>query len=246
MESKQRHYTHQKKYFEREYSGRAEYSLSGWEESYVKRIKRDLLGKSYKGKKLIDIGTGSGYVAVEMAKLGLNVLACDLTEIVIRNLKRYKKKLGLKNLHIVTCKAEDIPLPDKSVDFVVANAVLEHIPDELMAVNEWKRILKHKGKIFITVPLKFRYIWPFLWPLNYVLDKRIGHLRRYDNMELERVFGMKAEKVYYTGHFIKALGFLMLKFYKSDNFEKYIEKNDAKKIKKRYGAINVGCILRRA
>lgn len=178
-----------------------------------------------------------------MAKLGLNVVACDITPVVIKNLNRYKEELNLKNLTIIVSKAEEIPVPDKSFDFVVANAVLEHIPNEDAAVTEWKRILKPNGKIFITVPLKFRYIWPFLWPINYIYDKRIGHLRRYNLRDLEKVFLMKMSKVYYTGHLIKVLGFAMSLLFPSKSLLEYIEKVDAKLITERYGASNISVIL---
>ncbi|MEK7533827.1 MAG: class I SAM-dependent methyltransferase [Patescibacteria group bacterium] len=233
------HYKKQLDYFSSEFGENNQYKLFSWQKTYIDRIKKELLGRNYKGKTLIDIASGSGYVAVEIARLGLDVVATDLTPEAIKNLNKYKKQFSLFNLRVVKCYAEIIPLPDKSVDFVVANAILEHIPNEKKAIDEWKRLLKKNGKIFITVPLRFRYIWPFLWPINYFHDKRIGHLRRYDLQNLQEKFNLRVLKVFYTGHLLKVISAIASLLIKSERFSEFFEKIDTKQESKRYGASNI-------
>lgn len=241
--NKRNHYTKQKKYFQKEFSAVIDYRLAPWQKSYIQRIKKDLLKKNYKEKTLLDIATGSGYVAIEMAKLGMNVIACDLSKESIKNLNRYKKEFGLKNLKIIECYAEKIPLKDKTVDYIVANAILEHIPEENDAVAEWKRLLKKDGRIFITVPLKFRYIYPFLWIMNYIHDKRIGHLRRYDKETLKNRFKLPLKNVYYSGHLIKVFGIIISIIVKSSKYDDFFENQDRKTEKRIYGANNISVIF---
>ncbi|MCG9793900.1 class I SAM-dependent methyltransferase [Flavobacterium algicola] len=50
----------------------------------------------------------------------------------------------------------EIPLPDASVDFVLATEFLEHYFDTAMVLKEVKRVLKPGGVFFFTVPS----IWP--------------------------------------------------------------------------------------
>src|SRR3989344_5987374 len=76
---KQEQYKHQISYFGKEFSRIKQYKLDPWMLTYIDRLKKYLLDKNFKNKTLIDIGTGSGYVAIEMAKLGMNVIACDLS-----------------------------------------------------------------------------------------------------------------------------------------------------------------------
>ena len=242
--NKEEQYKKQLCYFGDEFSHTNKYKLNSWQKSYIERIKKYLLGYSHKGKVLIDIATGSGYVAVEMAKLGLNVIATDLTPEVIENLKRYKRQLGLENLTLKKCFAEKIPLPDNSVDYVVANAILEHIPDEMQAVKEWKRILKLGGKMFITVPLKYQYILPFLWLPNYIHDKRIGHLRRYDLKTLKYKFKLPVVKAFYSGHLVKILGIILGMILRTDKYDEYFEKKDKKYQNNIYGGNNISVILK--
>lgn len=232
------HHTKQLSYFGREFGHVDKYELESWQKSYIEKIKKYMLGKNRK-KVLIDIASGSGYVAIEMAKLGLNVIATDLTPEAINNLNKYKKQFSLHSLTIKKCFAEKIPLPDKSVDYIVANAILEHIPNERETINEWKRILKPHGKMFITVPLRLRYVWPFLWPVNYIYDKHIGHLRRYDLQSLRRKLKLKVLKVFYTGHLLKVVNAIMAIFIRSKKFNDFFEKIDAEQEDRRYGASNI-------
>jgi len=241
--NKREHYKKQISYFGHEFSRIKEYSLKPWQLSHLKRIKKSFNVKNYKSKTLIDIGTGSGYVAIEMAKLGFNVIACDLTREALNNIARFKKQLKLKNIKLIECKAEKIPIKKHSVDFVVANALLEHIPNEQEAIEEWKRILKPDGKMYITVPLKYRYVWPFFWPINYIHDKKIGHLRRYDTGDLRKKFGFVIKDYFYTGHFLKVAGTILSILLRTEIFLKLLEDWDNKVLKKRFGASNVAVVF---
>lgn len=238
-----KHYKKQLDYFGKEFSSIVSYSLAPWQKSYINRIKIDMLKKKYTKKTVLDIATGSGYVAIEMAKLGLNVVATDLTPAALENINRTKKKLGLKNIKTINCYAEKIPVPSESADFIVANAILEHIPNEKKAIAEWIRILKPGGRMMITVPLRFRYIWPFLWLPNYLHDKKIGHLRRYDKQILEKRFKLKVINTCYTGHLIKVFGIALSLLTKKTNIETKYEKMDVKKANQRYGANNISVIF---
>lgn len=44
-------------------------------------------------------------------------------------------------------------IADKSQDFVIANHVLEHSPNPLQAVENWARVLRPGGVLFLSVPI---------------------------------------------------------------------------------------------
>lgn len=239
------HYNKQRQYFDREFSQVREYSLAAWQKSYIDRIKTYMLDENIKEKTFLDIATGRGYVAIEMAKLGFKkVIACDMSPAAIKNLEKYKKQLKLSNLELIECRAEEIPLNDDSVDYIVANAILEHIPEEAKTIKEWKRILKKKGRMLVTVPLQFEYVWPFLWWINKRHDKRIGHLRRYDAYDLQEKFNLPVVKYFYTGHLIKVLGIVVSLVAKSEKYDDLFEFFDREKEHQRYGANNISVIFK--
>jgi 2-polyprenyl-3-methyl-5-hydroxy-6-metoxy-1,4-benzoquinol methylase/glycosyltransferase involved in cell wall biosynthesis len=50
--------------------------------------------------------------------------------------------------------ADNIPVPDRSEDFIVSSHLVEHLPNPIGAFVEWDRILRDGGYVFMIVPLK--------------------------------------------------------------------------------------------
>jgi SAM-dependent methyltransferase len=48
--------------------------------------------------------------------------------------------------------AADLPLPDASQDYVFSAHVLEHAPDTIATLEEWLRVLKPAGALFLVLP----------------------------------------------------------------------------------------------
>ena len=48
----------------------------------------------------------------------------------------------------------DIPVPDNSYDVILCTEVIEHIPNPILAIKEFSRILKPSGTLLITAPLQ--------------------------------------------------------------------------------------------
>ena len=53
--------------------------------------------------------------------------------------------------------AEDIPLPDASVDLVICQEVLEHVAHPRRAMAEFFRILKADGRLYLQLPFVIGY-----------------------------------------------------------------------------------------
>ncbi|HEY1583849.1 MAG TPA: class I SAM-dependent methyltransferase [Chthoniobacterales bacterium] len=52
----------------------------------------------------------------------------------------------------ISADAAHVPLPDNSVDFVLHSHVWEHLPNALVALEEWIRLIKPGGYLFVIVP----------------------------------------------------------------------------------------------
>lgn len=220
-----RHLQNQIKYFDKETAGRKEYKLEEWQKSYLRRLDENFTLR--KNNILVDIGTGSSYIAVEMAKRGLQVIACDLTlNSLVKLLPVIKKHNLSNNLLLVCCNAENLPIRSGIADYLAANAILEHLQRENGAIREIDRVCNDNAGLMITVPILYRYLNPFFIPINYIHDKRIGHLRRYDERILSKKFrNWNLIKKYYTGHSKKMIK-IILKSIFSWLDEKKIEAED--------------------
>jgi ubiquinone/menaquinone biosynthesis C-methylase UbiE len=51
------------------------------------------------------------------------------------------------------CNITNIPVPDESFDVIVCTEVLEHVPEPIKVIEEFSRILRQNGRLFITAPL---------------------------------------------------------------------------------------------
>lgn len=243
MFKKTNQHKHQINYFTKEAVHYKKNKLEPWQISYNQRI-RSFLPKRPENETVVDIGAGSGYISLFLANEGFGVTAFDLTPVYVEQINKKAKKQKLTNLKAKVSTAEKLPLKSNSVDYLVANAILEHIEQEQATIKEWKRVTKPQGLIFITVPLKFRYMWPIFWPINYIHDKRIGHLRRYDRLDLQKKFDLELVDYFYTGHFVKTAGTLLNIFLKNPALAKRLEVLDAKSVKHRYGASNISVVLK--
>ena len=97
-------------------------------------------------QKILDVGTGTGMIALNMAELGHTVTGIDLGE---KMLAIAKKKAETRNL--VVCftpgDAENPQFPDNSFDCVICRHLLWTLPHPDKAIREWARITRPGGVI---------------------------------------------------------------------------------------------------
>jgi len=116
--------------------------------------------------KILDIGTSTGTNLRLLKQMGFsNYQGMDLHDEAI-------KWCAIKQLGVV-CKGDvcDIPFPDATFDLVMATDIIEHVDDDLRAVQEIKRVLAPGGQAIITVPA-FQSLWG-------MQDDVSQHKRRY-------------------------------------------------------------------
>lgn len=116
----------------------------------IARLLRGVSGK------MLEIGCGSGGLAMSLAGQFDSVVACDLSEVRI---ELGKKMLAehcpeLKDRVTLLSLDADKPLPFNEGDFdvVVLCAVLEHVVDVFALMDEVARICKKGGCVVLVVP----------------------------------------------------------------------------------------------
>lgn len=218
--------------------------IAPWQRKYSDRLFDQL--KIKKNKVLVDNACGSGYVSLDAARQGMYVVACDLNLSGLIELRRYAEKLGLSNRILpVCCTSEALPIKNSVADAIVANAILEHLPNEKAAIDDMTRIAKKGAVAIITVPLAYYLLNPLFLLVNYVHDKQIGHLRRYTKEILAREFQTwSIVRVSYSGHTKKVLKTL-LNLLKPWFNEEDIEREDAFQSEHKLFASNISIIFRK-
>jgi len=241
-------YEKQIKYFDKAYKNDP---LELWQKTYNDRIFQLFnSGKNKRSHTFLDIGVGgTGYTVIDAAKRGFLAVGCDLSLVGIQKAKYLAEKNNVSQKTFwVVCNAEALPFASHTFDYIAANAILEHLPNDRKALKEIDRVSTDRADAFITTPLQFKYIWPFFIPLNYIHDKRIGHLRRYD----EKIFRKKLKaasqfriiKTFYTGHLVKTILFILSQILRTQAFDKFAEKADSLTLSRKYGANNISIHIR--
>ena len=95
----------------------------------------------------MDVGAGTGFLAEETAKIARKVIALDFSEAMLR---AARAKLGARNVEFKIGNVEQIPLPNESIDAVIANMVLHHCQRPEIAVKEMARVLVPGGRLVIS------------------------------------------------------------------------------------------------
>jgi len=105
------------------------------------------------GDAVLDIGSGSGTDALLAATLtGRSgfVYGLDMTRAMREKLQRIVTARSIGHVRVIAGNAEKIPLPDRTIDVVTSNGVLNLVPDKPAAFAEIARVLKPGGRLQIS------------------------------------------------------------------------------------------------
>ncbi|HVZ12778.1 MAG TPA: class I SAM-dependent methyltransferase [Patescibacteria group bacterium] len=182
-----------------------------------KLVKKDI--------RILDIGCGAGTLDFYIANKGPKILGIDISDIAINSCIETAKQLGIKNAEF-----KRIYFPRENVtgkfDLIIFTEVIEHLEDDVLALQKINKLLNTNGKLILSTPSKNA-------PLNRLgltkkFDLEVGHLRRYTEEELTRKLkkeGFKILKVNKTEGIIRNFLFVnpiagkfvrFIKFFVSD------------------------------
>ena len=109
-----------------------------------------LYGIDFHGKELIDIGGGTGIVALTALEMGATKVVCsDISEYMLERGKEKARALGYDTSNIEFCQldAESLPFNDNSFDIVLTGMAFGLLPDQKKAVKEMFRVLRPGGLV---------------------------------------------------------------------------------------------------
>lgn len=134
---------------------------------------------------LLDVGCGTGINFSVLSKCG-ETFSSDSSEEALR----FSRGRGTTGL--VRSDLEALPFVASTFDVITALDVLEHVDDDLAAMDELLRVTRKGGLLLITVPA-----YGFLWSEH---DEALHHRRRYAASELRNKLtnaGFEVERITY-------------------------------------------------
>ena len=142
-----------------------------------------------RGKRVIEIGCGSGFSTLALAKRGAECALLDISPVALANAASAFERAGIPK---PSCFQEDAlhsSLPDGAYDLVWNGGVIEHFFDEgkALMIREMVRICAPGGVVVILVPnrlcwqLQLREAWQKMrktWKYGFEDDMSPGRLLR--------------------------------------------------------------------
>ena len=105
-----------------------------------------------KGDRVLDVGCGTGVVAITAARRGGNVEAADLTSELLER-ARENARTAQVQIEWREADVEELPYPAETFDVVVSQFAHMFAPRPEVAINEMLRVLRPGGRIaFSTWP----------------------------------------------------------------------------------------------
>jgi len=96
--------------------------------------------------KVLDVGTGPGFFAMNLALAGHQVSAVDVTEEMLEHARENAAAYGA-DVKFSLYDGRTLPFEENSFDLIVSRNVLWNIEAPELALQEWKRVLKPGGRM---------------------------------------------------------------------------------------------------
>jgi SAM-dependent methyltransferase len=98
------------------------------------------------GQQALDVGTGTGHFAVDLAARGLSVIGVDLSTQMLTVARE-----SATAMHLVRGDAARLPMASESFDLVLSVTALEFAADPERAVQEMWRVVRPGGRLVVGV-----------------------------------------------------------------------------------------------
>lgn len=105
-----------------------------------------LLGED-KNKSVLDLGTGTGFLANMTSKMGYSTIGIDISKEMMKIGVRHAKN-ARTNAVYMEGSALSLPFMDNTVDYIINTRLIWTLVEADKAIMEWCRVIKPGGKIY--------------------------------------------------------------------------------------------------
>jgi ubiquinone/menaquinone biosynthesis C-methylase UbiE len=154
------------------------------------------------GKKVLEVGCGSGIDSMEFARHGAIVTATDITDNAIALTKKLTKETGYK-VDVVQTPAFDLPFPDDCFDCVYSYGVLHHIPEVEKKIDEISRVLRKDGMLLAMLYNKNSLLYAYSVIFRHGIQDKLLTGQNYTESDLVSRYSERNEGCPYTKAYTK-------------------------------------------
>jgi len=116
--------------------------------NWFRTVARRIAERVPPGARVLDVATGPGSLAIEIARTGRRTFALDLSRSFVQIAQEAAGRAGVQ-VDVRHGSASAMPFPDALFDFVVCTAAFKNFANPLGALNEMHRVLKPGGQASI-------------------------------------------------------------------------------------------------
>ena len=102
------------------------------------------------GLRAVDVGTGTGVLALELAQLGVRVVAVDRSSRMLDAARARMDAAGVAGIELRAGDASALPLADGEVDAAFAHMVLQYLAAPGEALREMARVVRPGGRVVVA------------------------------------------------------------------------------------------------
>ncbi len=107
-----------------------------------------------RGSRVLDLGTGNGFLAFALACRNpfAGIVGLDIIEETLKRNRTKASELDLFNLNFYSYDGITFPFEEDAFDVIVCRYAAHHFPDLTNTFKEISRVLKSGGQLFISDP----------------------------------------------------------------------------------------------
>jgi len=107
-----------------------------------------------RGKRILEVGAGSGRDSIELARQGAQVTVIDYVPSSLTVVAKNAAKAGV-HIELVCGDGTRMPFPDDTFDVVFHQGLMEHFRDPKPLLTDNRRVLRPGGHVVIDVPQRW-------------------------------------------------------------------------------------------
>jgi len=109
-----------------------------------------------KSQSVLDVATGTGFIAVAIAPKVKSVIGIDFTPAMIARAEKKLEELNIENIDLINADIAAIDFAESSFDLITCSMAIALFPDIPQVLAKWYQWLKKGGSVATRSPIGCR------------------------------------------------------------------------------------------